>query len=67
MKRHTPRRVFADVTAVLEDVHDLAVQGQSPDLTTDMVAPLAGHIRQGLTRIERLMRRLPCAGITGES
>ena len=66
MKRHNPRRVFADVTAALEDVHDLAVQGQSSDLTADMVAPLAGHIRQGLTRIESLMRRLPGAGITGQ-
>jgi len=66
MKRHNPREVFADVTAALEDVHDLAVQGQSSDLTPDMIAPLAGHIRQGLVRIESLMRRLPNACITGQ-
>lgn len=64
MKRQSTRRVFADVTAALEDVHDIAVQGQSSDLTADMVAPLAGHIRQGLARIESLMHRLPGAGFT---
>lgn len=66
MKWDNPRQVFADVTAALEDVHDIAVQGQSSDLTIDMVAPLAGHIRQGLARIETLMRRLPDAGIPGQ-
>ncbi|RPF72152.1 hypothetical protein [Aurantiacibacter spongiae] len=66
MKWDNPRQVFADVTAALEDVHDIAVQGQSSDLTIDMVAPLAGHIRQGLARIETLMRRLPGAGISGQ-
>lgn len=65
MKRHNPRRIFADVTATLEDVHDLAVQGQSPDLTTDMIAPLTVHIRQGLARLESLMRQLPDAGNAG--
>lgn len=62
MKSQRPQRIFADVTAALEDAHDLAVQGQSPDLTTDMIAPFSAHIRQGLARIDRLMSRLPCAG-----
>ena len=67
MTQYHARRIFADVTAILEDVHDLAVQGQSPDLTMDMVVPLAIHIRQSLTRIESLMRQLPgSGGPTGE-
>ena len=62
-----PQRIFADVTAALEDVHDLAVQGQSPDLTTDMVEPLSAHIRQGLARIDRLMDGLPSSGQTDQA
>ncbi|MBN8484357.1 MAG: hypothetical protein J0L50_06215 [Sphingomonadales bacterium] len=62
MKPQRHQRIFADVTAALEDAHDLAVQGQSPDLTTDMIAPISAHIRQGLARINCLMSRLPGAG-----
>jgi len=62
VKQRRPQRIFADVTAALEDVHDLAVQGQSPDLTTEMIAPLSAHIRRGLARIDRLLASLPVAG-----
>jgi hypothetical protein len=33
------RRLFADLTAALEDLHGLAVEGQHPDHTPDIQEP----------------------------
>lgn len=58
MRRSDPRHVFAAMTAALEDMHSIAVEGQSPLLTDDMVQPLAAHIRHGVSRIEHLLSEL---------
>ena len=47
--------MFADVTAALEDMHGVAVEGQSKSQTPDMQAALLMSLRHGLTNLDRLL------------
>jgi hypothetical protein len=42
------RRAFAEITARLEDMHAIAVDGQCRDNTADMHRVLASHLKMGL-------------------
>ena len=44
---------FADLTALLEDLHGLAVEGQHPDLTEEISRALCASLTAGLTRGKR--------------
>lgn len=46
---------FADLMAVLEDLHGLAVEGQHPDLSEDMSDTLCINLALGLARGRRLV------------
>ncbi|MEV4935721.1 hypothetical protein [Sphingobium sp. LSP13-1-1.1] len=53
---------FADLTALLEDLHGLAVEGRQPDLSEDISKALCAHLATGLTRGKRQIasiQRLP--------
>lgn len=55
MKRDLPC-VFAAITARLEDLHSLAIEGQSRDTSFDMYRVLAGELRNGTALIEGTLR-----------
>jgi len=44
---------FADLTALLEDLHGLAVEGQHADLTEDISNALCASLTAGLARGRR--------------
>lgn len=44
---------FADLTALLEDLHGLAVEGRHPDLTEDLAKVLRVGLAAGLARGKR--------------
>jgi len=48
-------RRFADVTAALEDMHGVAVEGQAKDLTPDMQGALLMSLRSSLADLQRLL------------
>ena len=52
--KSVPRR-FADITAVLEDMHGIAVEGQAKDLTPDMQGALLMSLRSSLADLQRLL------------
>lgn len=47
--------LFADLTALLEDLHGVAVEGQQAGLSPDMQAVLLSSVRDGVQRISRIM------------
>lgn len=47
------RHLFADLTASLEDLHAIAVEGQSPDASPGDCTVLAGLIESGADAIRR--------------
>lgn len=51
MKLSVPR-LFADVTAKLEDLHSVAVEGQRRDNSHDMQRALACHLRMGMMSLD---------------
>lgn len=51
-------RLFADVTAMLEDLHAIAVEGQRADNARDMQSALNTHLRDGLAATGRTMRAI---------
>lgn len=61
MKLSVPR-LFADVTAMLEDLHSVAVEGQRRDNSRDMQRALACQLRMGImsldTKLTGIKRRL---------
>ena len=50
--------VFARITAELEDVHGLAVEGQSGDQPPEGIAVLAFEICYGLHRVRDLLDKV---------
>lgn len=48
------QHLFAELTAALEDIHGVAVEGQSPHATPDMQASLLACVRIGLGKLERI-------------
>ncbi|MEZ5710096.1 MAG: hypothetical protein R3E02_11995 [Blastomonas sp.] len=61
MKDAIPR-LFADITAKLEDTHMIALEGQRRDNTPDMQRVLASQLRMGVasldTSLAKIERRL---------
>jgi hypothetical protein len=49
------RHLFADATALLEDLHGLAVEGRAADVPAEMHRALCRDIRAGLKRLTRLI------------
>ena len=49
------RRAFADITARLEDMHAIAVDGQHRDNTPDMHRVLASHLMSGCAAMAGLV------------
>lgn len=45
-------RLFADVTAKLEDLHSVAVEGQRRDNSCDMQRALACQLRMGMMALD---------------
>jgi hypothetical protein len=50
----TVQHLFGDLTAALEDMHSVAVEGQSPHASGDMQASLLSCVRAGLSGLERI-------------
>lgn len=54
--------LFATITAKLEDMHSIAVEGQRRDNASDMQRVLACHLRMGIAsldcEVENIKRRL---------
>lgn len=46
---------FANLTATLEDMHTVAVMGQSADLADDEASALLAELRRGARRLGRQM------------
>jgi len=57
MRKAIPH-LFADITAKLEDLHAVAVEGQRADNAPDMQSVLVFHLRTGLVAIEGTMRAM---------
>lgn len=55
MKKTIPH-LFAEITARLEDLHSIAVEGQRADNAPDMQAVLALHLRAGLVALDGTVR-----------
>ena len=45
-------RLFAELTAVIEDMHGIAVEGQAPHLSPDLRNMLLRSLNQSVARIE---------------
>lgn len=54
-------RLFADVTALIEDLHAVAVEGQAQGLSPDIVRVLVGNLRSGVKRLDRTAQRIIAA------
>lgn len=44
-------KIFADLTSAIEDLHGIAVEGQAPNLTSDIQLCLLASISTGLTSL----------------
>lgn len=53
--------LFADVTAKLEALHAIAVEGQRVDNAPDMQTVLTFHLRSGLVSLNDAMRTIATA------
>lgn len=47
--------MFADITAALEDMHGIAVEGQSKDQSPDIHDALLMNLQQGMANLDRLL------------
>ena len=56
-----PAEVFARITAELEDIHGVAVEGQSGDQPPEGVAVLTLEICNGLHRVRDLLTEVQCS------
>ena len=56
--RKTIPHLFADVTAKLENLHAIAVEGQRSDNAPDMQDVLTVHLRSGLAALAGDMRAM---------
>lgn len=55
-------RLFADITGLLEDMHGLAVEGQSPSLSPDEEHVMSRSLIHASHRLGRMLARLPGSG-----
>lgn len=53
--------LFAGLTALIEDMHGIVMEGRGADLTVDMARGLAGHVRTGLSRGEQMVKSIEAA------
>ena len=60
------RREFAKITARLEDLHAVAVEGQRRDNSPDMQRVLIGHLLSGGSAMDGILRTMSAA-IDGRS
>jgi hypothetical protein len=51
-------RLFADITAKLEDLHAVAVEGQSHDHSADMQIVFAAHLCLGVAALETALQQV---------
>jgi hypothetical protein len=51
-------RLFADLTAKLEDLHAVAIEGQRVDNAHDMQSVLNIHLRSGLASLDGTVRAI---------
>lgn len=51
-------RLFADVTAKIEDMHMIAVEGQRRENTPDMQRVLASQLRMGVASLDTLLAKI---------
>lgn len=65
--RKTIPHLFAEVTAKLEDLHSVAVEGQRRDNAPDMQRVLTLHLRSGLATLDNTMRAVANALEDGRS
>lgn len=54
-------REFADITARLEDLHAVAVEGQRRDNSPDMQRVLIGHLRSSVSAMDGKLRTMSAA------
>lgn len=55
------RQLFADATALLEDLHGIAVEGQAQGASPDMVQVLVGNLCSGVRRLDGTTQRIIAA------
>ena len=67
MTRVSVTYMFADVTAKLEDMHAISVEGQRRDNAPDMQNVLNIHLRSGLAALDGAMRAIADALEGGQS
>lgn len=53
--------LFAEVTALLEDLHGIAVEGQAQGASPDMARVLVGNLRSGIRRLDGAAQRIIAA------
>jgi hypothetical protein len=51
-------RLFADITAKLEDLHAVAVEGQCHDHSADMQIVFAAHLCIGVASLEAALQQI---------
>lgn len=56
--RHTIPRLFADITAKLEDLHAVAVEAQSHHHSADMQIVFAAHLCMGVASLDAAMQQI---------
>ncbi|MCW3837081.1 hypothetical protein ACFQ1E_13020 [Sphingomonas canadensis] len=54
MSKSVPH-LFADVTALLEDLHGVAVEGQRRDNPPEVQLALAASLRPGIVRLDKAL------------
>ena len=58
MKSQTGLRHFFDITAKLEDMHAIAVEGQCGDNSPDMDQLLCVHLQSGLAALQGALQEM---------
>lgn len=51
-------RLFADITAKLEDLHAVAVEGQCHDHSADMQIVFAAHLCMGIASLDTALHQI---------
>lgn len=51
-------RLFADITAKLEDLHAVAVEGQAHDHSADMQIVFTAHLCMGVAALEAALQQV---------
>jgi hypothetical protein len=54
----SPPRLFADITAILENLHGLAVEGQDGSLHDNVRRVLVADLASGVARLQRKLAKI---------